>query len=370
MLERFRVPTEQQILIDHDSLRETVTALFEKVGVSRGDAAEGAETLVRSDLRGVETHGVSNMLRVYMEQYTSGDLNPRPNVRIVRESPGTATVDADNGLVTILGPRLMRMAMEKARRVGVGTVVVFNSGHSGAIGHHASIAAAEDMVGVCYTAAGRAAVPPFGAETRLGTNPIAIAAPARNEPALLFDAATTAIAGNKLSLARRLGSPIAPGWIADLDGAVTTEETAPRERGEYHQTHLGGTREQGSHKGFGLALMGEVLATMLAGDLPDMITDRTPHGNRHSFAAYDIASFTDVDLFKDNMDRMLRELRDTKPAPGHSRVIYPGISEFEEEKRRRACGIPLHTEVVEWFEGICSELSAPRLRRAARSQAS
>ena len=122
---------------------------------------------------------MSNMLRNYIEQYTKGTLNPRPNVRTIRESPGTATVDCDNGLVTILGPRLMRMAMDKARRVGVGVVTVFNSGHSGAIGHHAMIAAKEDMVGVSYTAAGALAVPPFGAEVRLGTNPIAIAAPAR-----------------------------------------------------------------------------------------------------------------------------------------------------------------------------------------------
>ena len=363
MLERFKVPPEEQVRIAHDSLHETVTALFEKVGVSHEDAVEGAETLVMSDLRGVETHGVSNMLRTYIEQYTKGDLNPRPKTRVVRESPGTATVDCDNGLVTILGPRLMRMAMEKAKNVGVGVVTVFNAGHSGAIGHHAKIATTENMVGVCYTAAGALAVPPLGAEIRLGTNPIAVAAPARNEPPLLFDAATTAVAGNKLALARRLGAPIAPGWIAELDGTVTTEETAPRERGEYIHTHLGGTREQGSHKGFGFALMGEVLATMLAGQLPDMLTNQVPHGNRHCFAAYDIASFTDVDVFKDNMDAMLRKLRDTKPAPGHDRVIYPGISEYEEEKDRRVNGIPLHTEVVEWFEGICAELSAPRLRR-------
>jgi LDH2 family malate/lactate/ureidoglycolate dehydrogenase len=366
MLERFRVPPEEQVRIDHESLLETVTALFERVGVSHEDAVEGADTLVTSDLRGVETHGVSNMLQNYIEQYTKGTLNPRPNVRTIRESPGTATVDCDNGLVTILGPRLMRMAMDKARRVGVGVVSVFNSGHSGAIGHHAMIAAREDMVGVTYTAAGSLAVPPLGAEPRLGTNPIAVAAPARDEPFLLFDAATTAIAGNKLSLARRLGAPVAPGWIAELDGTVTTEDTAPRERGEYIHTHLGGTREQGSHKGFGFALMAEVLATMLTGDLPDMVTNMVPHGNRHCFAAYDIASFTDVDLFKDNMDSMLRMLRDTKTAPGYDRVIYPGVSEYEEERERRAEGIPLHTEVVEWFESICAELSAPRLRRAGQ----
>lgn len=363
MLERFKVSPEEQVRIEHQSLSHTVTCLFEKVGVARKDAIEGAQTLVMSDLRGVETHGVSNMMRVYIENFKKGTLNPRPEIRIVSESQGTANVDADNGLVTIIGPKMMRMAVAKASKVGIGMVTVFNSGHSGAIGHHAMIATESDMIGVCYTAAGSLAVPPFGAEIRLGTNPIAIAAPTLNEPTLLFDAATTAVAGNKLTLARRLGSPIAPGWIAELDGTVTTEETAPRERGEYLQTHLGGSREQGSHKGFGFALMAEVLSTMLAGDLPDMVTGKLPYGNRHSFVAYDIASFTDVTVFKSNMDKMLGKLRETKPAPGHDRVIYPGISEYEEEMDRRKNGIPLHKEVVQWFEDICAELSVPSLKQ-------
>ena len=102
---------------------------------------------------------------------------------------------------------------------------------------------------------------------------------------------------------------------------------------------------------------------MLAGDLPDMVTGKLPYGNRHSFVAYDIASFTDVTVFKSNMDKMLGKLRETKPAPGHDRVIYPGISEYEEEIDRRKNGIPLHKEVVQWFEDICAELSVPSLKQ-------
>ena len=359
MLERFKVAEGDEVRVSEESLRMTTTAVFEKMGVSAEDAAEGANTLVMSDLRGVETHGVSNMLRSYVQQYNDGALNPRPNWRILRESPGTATIDADNGLVVILGPAAMRMAIDKAREVGVGVVVMHNSGHSGAIGHHALLAAEADMVGMVMTGAGNSIAPTFGAEARVGTNPLAIAAPAKEEAPLLFDAATSAIAGNKLRLAARVGANLLPGWIAELDGTPIMEETPMRERDEFLQLPLGGTRELGSHKGYGFAMLVEVLSTMLSGALPSMLGAT---GSKHHFAAYSIEAFTDVDAFKENMDRMLKTLRETPPAPGHDRVLYPGLSEYEEEQDRRANGIPLHTEVIQWFDDITGELSIPGLR--------
>jgi LDH2 family malate/lactate/ureidoglycolate dehydrogenase len=360
MLERFKVPKEDQVRVPEESLRETVTAIFEKMGVSAEDAAVGADVLVSTDLRGVETHGVSNMMRTYVKQYNEGSLNPRPNWRVVRESPSTATTDADRGLAVILGPRAMGMAIDKARTVGMGVVTMFNAGHSGAIGHHAMLAAREGMVGMCATAGGVLVTPTFGAEPRLGTNPIAIAAPANREPFLLFDAATSAVAGNKMGLARRVAADMLPGWITEADGTPIMDETPVRERGEYYHLPLGGTRELGSHKGYGFGLMAEILATTLSGSLPSMLDNRTG-ASHHYFAAYNIEAFTDVDVFKDNMDKMLGSLRDTKPAPGHDRVIYPGLSEHEEELDRRANGIPLHKEVIQWFDDIAGELSLTRL---------
>ena len=360
MLERFKVPKEDQLRVSEDSLRATVAAVFEKMGVPPADASVGADTLTMTDLRGVETHGVSNMLRAYVSQYGEGSLNPRPNWRVVSEAPGAAVIDADKGLAVILGPAAMRMAVEKARVVGVGVVTMFNAGHSGGIGHHAMLAAQADMVGMVTTAGGAQVVPTFGAEGRLGTNPIAVAAPANEEPPFLFDAATSNVAGNKLGLARRVGATLLPGWITEADGTPIMEETDVRGRGEYWHLPMGGTRELGSHKGYGLALMSEVLGTMLSGALPSMVDPQG--GSKHSFAAFNIAAFTDVDAFKDRMDRMLRLLRETPPAPGHERVMYPGLSEHEEIQDRRANGIPLHREVVEWFEDICGELSIPRLQ--------
>src|SRR5512132_1034443 len=204
LLERFKVPVKDQVFVAEGALRHTVTPISATVGLTPEDAAEGADVLTMTALRGVETHGVSNMLRTYVRDYKAGKLDPRPGWRIVRESPGTAVLDAERRLGIIVGPKAMRMAMDKARNVGIGVVTVFNSGHFGAIGHYAMQAAQEDMVGVCFTGAGLSVVPTFASKPMLGTNPIAIAAPARREAPMLFDAATSAIAGNKIRLAMRV----------------------------------------------------------------------------------------------------------------------------------------------------------------------
>ncbi len=364
MLERFKVPRKDEVRVPEQSLRETITAIFEKLGVPHQYAAEGADVLTMTDLRGVETHGVSNMLRVYVQMYRDGHLNPKPNWRVVRETPGTAVIDADRGLGIMLGREAMNIAISKARNVGFAVVTMYNSGHLGAVGHFAMLAAQQDMVGMCATAGGVGVLPTYGAEPRLGANPISIAAPARTEPPVLFDVATSAIAGNKIRLAERVGAKLLPGWVADKDGRPIMEEVAVPPRGEFYQLPLGGTRELGSHKGYGYALMVEVLCAYLSGALPSML-DRT-NGFKNYFAAYNIAAFTDVGLFKDNMDQMLRTLRTTKPAPGHSRVLYPGLPEHEEIQDRRANGIPLHREVVSWFDSTTSELGLPRLKRVRR----
>jgi len=214
ILERFKVPVEDQVRVSVGSLRETVTAVFGKMGVPPEDAAEGANTLVMTDVRGVETHGVSNMLRSYVEGYRTGELNPKREWRIVKETQGSAVIDAERTLAIVYGPSYMRIAIEKAKQVGTGLVTLYNSGHTGAIGHHAMLAADEGMIGICTTATGVMTPPTFGAEPKMGTNPFAFAAPAGQEAPLLFDAATTVIAGNKMGLASRVGANLLPGWIS------------------------------------------------------------------------------------------------------------------------------------------------------------
>lgn len=360
MLPRFHVPPSAAIRVPEAALRRTVTEIFVACDVPPEPAADGADVLVMADLRGVESHGVSNMVQAYVNAFRSGQLNPRPNMAVVRESAGTATIDGDRGLGLLLGKAAMQIAIDKARRTGAGVVTMRNSGHLGPVGHFALQAAHQEMVGVCLTSTGPQVLPTFGAVPRFGTNPISFAAPARDEPVLFYDAATSTVATNKLGLARRVGATLAPGWIADPNGVPIMEESPvpPLEGytpGVVSLLPLGGTRESGSHKGYGLALMVEVLTTLLSGSTPTMLNEERRQAH-HYFAAYDIAAFTDVAWFKDTMDRMLRTLRETPPAPGHDRVLYPGLFEHETEIERRANGIPLHREVVEWFNRCTAEM--------------
>ena len=213
ILDRFKVPQADVVRVPEAALRQTAQAIFERMGVTPDEAAEATDVLVMTDLRAVETHGVSNMLRAYVRDYRDGKLNPAPGWRLERETPGTAVIDGERRLGLITGPRAMRLAMDKAAAVGVGVVNVHNSGHFGAIGHHALLAAERNMVGVCFTGAGLSVVPTFASRPLIGTNPIAIAAPARNEAPILFDVATSAIAGNKIRLAMRVGAELLPGWV-------------------------------------------------------------------------------------------------------------------------------------------------------------
>ena len=354
---------EDAVRVKEGDLRSTVTAIFEKMNVPSADAAIGADALVTADLRGVETHGVSNMLRAYVAGYNRGEINPTPNLNIVRETPATANIDSDRGLGIITTPKAMDIAIEKAKTVGLGMVTVTNGRHLGMASYHAMMALKHDMIGICMTGCPPSVLPTYGAEPRLGTNPIAIAAPAGEEPTFVFDAATSVIAGNKLGLASRLGLDLEPGWVADSEGTPLMDpvpaptDWAPGSVKRYQQLPLGSTREGGSHKGYGLACMVDILSGILAGSSFGMVPGRPNFS--HMVAAYKIEAFTDVDQFKGLMDDFLRALKTTPPAPGHDRVIVPGQLEHEATVDRQANGIPLHKEVVQWFQDICNELSIP-----------
>jgi LDH2 family malate/lactate/ureidoglycolate dehydrogenase len=297
---------------------------------------------------------VSNGLRRYVSEYNSGKLNPRPNFKVERETSTTALVDGDNSLGTHVGPWAMELAIEKAAKHGMGAVSVHSSGHLAGCGFYAMQAAQADMVGHCMTAGGALqTVPTWGSKPVLGTNPIAYAAPAKTMPPFLFDVATTQVANNKIGLARRIGATVLPGWITDKDGEPVLEEVPAPPTGEYYLLHIGGTRENGSHKGFGFAMMNEIICNGFTGKGPGPITG-SRHGG-HFFMAYQIEAFTDLDKFKSDMDDLLKHIVAVPPSKGFNRVVYAGLLEAEEEEKRKKQGIPYHREVVEWFESYCSE---------------
>lgn len=352
MLKRFQVPEDIAVRIDAEDMRATVEAFFQSLGVPQIDAARCADVLIYADLKGIDSHGASNMMPAYVRWLQTGAVNAKPEWKIVRDAPAIATVDSDRGLGLAVGPQVMELAMDKAEACGMGSVSVTNGRHFGAAAYHAAMALERDMIGIAMTIGGLYMPPTFGAKAMLGVNPIAIAAPALNEAPFVFDASTSSVAANKITIAKRLGVTIAPGWIAKMDGTPIMEEGPVPD--EYLILPVGGTREIGSHKAYGQAVMVDILCGLLGGNSPSFM--RPPGDVSHHFIAYRIDAFTDLDTFKEQMDNFLKGLRETPPAPGHDRVYYAGLPEHEIEIERRAKGIPYHPDVLDWYRKTADQL--------------
>ncbi|MCK9486305.1 MAG: Ldh family oxidoreductase [Dehalococcoidia bacterium] len=351
MLERFKVPADARVYVHAEPMRRATEAIFRHLGLSAEDAALSADVLITNDLQGIESHGVSNMLRSYVAGYRDGRLAPTPAFTVTRETPATALVDGGGGLGLHVAPRAMDLAVAKAREVGIGAVCVRNVGHMGGAGYHALRATSHDMIGVAMSSSDTTTVlPTFGSRPMLGTNPLAWAAPAATMPPFLLDIGTSQVAQNKLRLARRVGALVEPGWIADLDGAPIMERVPVPD--ECYLLPLGGTREQGSHKGFGLGSVVDIMCSTLSGLGPGFLAG----ASGYHLLAYRIDAFMDAGQFKRDMDTFLRGLCDTPPAPGHQRVVYPGLLEAEEAARRTVEGIPYHREVIAWFARTAAEM--------------
>jgi LDH2 family malate/lactate/ureidoglycolate dehydrogenase len=361
MLERFHVPEEDEIRVNSEKLRKTAEQIFVKCGMSLVNSKIATDVLLSADIRGVDTHGVSNMLRNYVLYLSEGSAKANPDWKIVRETESCATIDCDEGLGLVVAPQAMDIAIEKAKKTGVGLVSMGNGRHLGMAGYHAMMALEHDMIGTCMTSSTTNVVPTYAAKAGLGTNPIAVAAPALNKAPFVFDAATSAIATNKVRVAQRLGVPLAAGWITDEKGNPIMEETPldikedPDKVNNLLQTPVGATRELGSHKGYSLGMVVDILGSILNGSLAGPLRTIKAHQN-HFVAAYSIEAFTSVQKFKEMMDEYLQALEDLPPVEGQERVLYAGLMEYETETERKNIGIPLHPEVINWFKNICSEL--------------
>ena len=354
MLKQFRIDDDIAVRVESAVMRRTVGDIFGKFGMPEEDVRRAVDCLLYADDRGIDSHGVSNMMAYYVAGFRDGSINPAPKMTLTRDYPAAAVVDSDGGLGLTIGPQAMEIAIEKARHCGVGTVLATKGAHFGAAAYHAQLALAHDMIGMAMTIGGLLVAPTFGAEARVGLNPIAIAAPAGDEAPFIFDASMSSLAGNKIRLAQRLGTNVLPGWVAEADGTpVMDERPAPE---DFLMLPLGATREIGSHKGYGLAASIDILCGVLSGAGPAL---HRSNGTGHHFTAYNISAFRDLDEYRTEMDAYLRGLRETKTAPGHERVFYAGLEEHEEEIDRRERGIPYHPEVIDWFRQTTAELGLP-----------
>jgi len=350
-------PLESTTRVNHEKLTRFVTRSFEKLGVTNSEAEIAANVLVSADLRGVDTHGVIRFSPQawYVKWLTEGSMTARPNMQIISESSSTALIDGDRGMGMVIGQRAMEIAIRKAKESGIGMVAVRNSRHYGMSAYYAMLALPHDMIGIAMTNASRQVVPTFGRESRFGTNPMCFAVPADKELPFVLDMATTTAAAGKLELAARQGKSIPPGWALNEQAQATLD---PRMAQKARRLlPLGGSRESGSHKGYGLAILVEILCGVLTGTMTALSTDQDPRG--HFFGAIRIDTFRPVDEFKRDMDRLIRELKSTPPIEGQDRVYVAGEIEFETAEERAERGIPLLPSVLKGLREVGEQLGVP-----------
>src|ERR1700720_3080466 len=204
-----------------DALREFSTRVFLHFSVPQEDAAQAADVLASADLRGIDSHGVARLYS-YFGMLSEGHINPKPRITTVRSTLSTATIDGDNGLGLVVGPQANRIAMDMAEKSGSGWVSVRNTNHFGIAGYYVLKALERDLIGWAMTNSTSLVTPLWGAERMLGTNPIAIAFPAKEEPPIVVDMATCAAAYGKIEMARRRGESIPEGWGINKHGLDTT----------------------------------------------------------------------------------------------------------------------------------------------------
>jgi len=341
--------------------------VFQGLGVPQEDARICTDVLIAADLRGIESHGVAR-LKYYYDRIRRGQHQVETRMEIVRETETTALVDGHHGMGHVIAYRSMRLAMDKARKYGLGAVAVRNGTHFGIAGYYALMAAREGMMGLAVTNARPAIAPTFSTEPMLGTNPIAFAAPSDMDYPFCFDAATSITQRGKIEVLARAEKPVPEGWVIDAEGNPMTDADRILEDLEAATAALlplGGAGEMlAGYKGYGLATMVEILSASLCGgkflkDLLGFAEDgsRRPYMLGHFFLAIDIEHFIPLDLSRRITGQIMRALQNAHKAPGQERIYVAGEKEYENEKRIRKQGIPVNPSLRREMQIMRDELN-------------
>lgn len=338
-----------------EQLQNFTIAIFRKIECPPADAELATKVLLSADLRGIDSHGIAR-LSGYVRLWEANRINAKPIIKITYETPSTAVVDGDGGLGLVVAPKSMEIAIAKAKQVGTGWVSVNNSNHFGIAGIHAMMALEHDMIGIAMTNASPLVAPTFSIERMLGTNPIAVAVPAGEQPPFVADLATTTAANGKLEILQRKNKLAPTGWIQDKVGNASTNPHELKEGGAL--IPLGSDLEHGSHKGYALGSVVDIFSAVLSGAnygpwVPPFVAFLQPPANPvgkgigHFFGAMRIDAFRPASEFKKHMDTWITRFRNAKPVEGRARVLIPGDPERETNLLRLRDGIPLNEKVVE-----------------------
>ena len=355
--------------ISYNTVYHFTLNTFKAIGCSEKEALTATEALLSADLRGIDSHGIAR-LTGYIRLWEAGRINTSPDIKVVHETPSTAVVDGDAGLGLVVAPFAMQIAIDKAKQCGTGWISVRNSNHFGIAGYHAMKALNEDMIGIAMTNASALVSPTFSNEKMLGTNPIAVAIPAGNQPPFIADFATTTAANGKLELLQRKSENTPTGWVQDADGNATTDANILKKGGSL--LPLGSDREHSSHKGYALGSIVDIFSAVLSGAsygpwvppfqayiaLPENMPGK---GLGHFFGAMRIDAFRTADDFKYHMDNWILRFRNARPSEGNEKVLIPGDPEREYETERILNGIPLYPSVINELNELAMKLNIPAL---------
>jgi len=347
-------------LFSYNQLYQFCYNIFLSIGCNNDDATIASNVLLSADLRGIDSHGIAR-LSGYVRLWEANRINSTPNLKITHQTPSTAVVDADAALGLVAAPFAMQIAIDKARNVGTGWVCVNNSNHFGIAGYHAMMALENDMIGIAMTNASALVAPTFGKEKMLGTNPIAVAIPAGNQPPFIADFATTTAANGKLEILQRKNENTPLGWVQDVNGNASTNANILKQNGAL--LPLGSDREHSSHKGYALGSIVDIFTGVLSGasfgpwappfpayiPMPENMPGK---GLGHFFGAMRIDAFQEANEFKNKMDQWIDRFRNTTPINPENKVLIPGDPEREMEIERMQNGIPVVDAVVQDLKSL------------------
>lgn len=348
--------------VDFDTLEDYIRKVFCAVGVPYEDAKICADILIESDKRGIDSHGIGRLKPIYIDRIREGVINPITKIDMIKEGPTTAVLDANNGMGQVVSKFAMALAIEKAKKFGMGMVAVRNSNHYGIAGYYATMATEQGLIGITGTNARPSIAPTFGIENMLGTNPLTFGIPTDDGFPFVLDCATSITQRGKIEVYQRLGKLLPPGWVIGEDGEPRTDTESvlvDLVTGGAALTPLGGIGEVlGGYKGYGYATVVEILSAALQGGaflkaLSGMQEGhKVPYQLGHFFIAIDIEGFTSLEAFKKTAGDILRELRSSQKAPGHERIYTAGEKEYLAYNERVISGVPINSALEKDIESI------------------
>lgn len=356
-------------MIGYIELKDYVALLFKRMGCPVSDAKAVAELLVAAELRGIPSHGIMRV-KDYYQMVTAGRINVNPSPKIVHQTPSTATVDGDNGLGPVAGLYSMKLAIEKAQQCGTGWVATRNSNHFGIAGFYSLMALEHDMVGICMTNANPLVVPTNSVSKFLGTNPLAVAIPTKEQPPFIADFATTPIARGKLAIMGKKGEKAPLGLVQDAEGNPSDNPDILMQGGGIMT--LGGDITHGGHKGFCMTALVDIFSSVFSGAnfgpfvppqvayLP-LLDKSVGSGLGHFFGAMRIDSFRPADDFKHEMDQWIETFRGAKHGKNQPPVTIPGDPERANTEKHKREGITILPQVLSDLNEVADKLAVEHI---------